>query len=462
MWFGFLGFKVVNYYKPSGESIYLDRAYQQKVGVREYYFGIYLKDIRIGFLKRITMKTDTGYKIYEEGVMLMSFLGEKKELQISLYGDMDNESRLNAFTFQIVSNRETTHVKGVMEKPGLSLTVMSGGQQTRQIINVREKPLIPSSLPDYIVKGGYETQKTLRVPVFDPSAMANYEAEISLLGWESIVIEGEKIRAFHIKTAFKGIEIHGWIDESGAIVKEVSPVGLTVLKEREQEDQKADYMNVETLSSVETTGTVKDQNNARFMTMRIDTKPELRAVIGKYNNLNGNILENERGNLSRIHLDPQNYRAPSVFIDSNDKNIRATAIMATRGSGTEREKVRSIGRWVNANMKKIPTFSIPLASDVLKKRVGDCNEHAVLFAALARAAGIPAAIASGVVYNKGRFFYHAWNLVYIDGKWTDLDSTFGQFPADPTHIIMAVGDISDGIEVMQFVRNLKIHIMEEK
>jgi transglutaminase-like putative cysteine protease len=173
-------------------------------------------------------------------------------------------------------------------------------------------------------------------------------------------------------------------------------------------------------------------------------------------------FEIERGSLPRISLEPSAMLAPTPFINSDDTAIRAS-LPRILGSRTDaRDRVDALMRWVNANMRKAPAFSVPMASDVFKRRVGDCNEHAVLFAAMARAAGIPCAIASGMVYSDDHFYYHAWNVVFVDGRWTDVDATFGQFPADATHIILAVGDITDGIEVLQFVRKAKIRILESR
>ena len=133
-----------------------------------------------------------------------------------------------------------------------------------------------------------------------------------------------------------------------------------------------------------------------------------------------------------------------------------------KGRQTQREKVLAIEEWVYRNVKKVPTFSLPTARDVFVKKVGDCNEHAVLFAALARASGIPCAIASGMVYASDGFYYHAWDLVNIDGAWAPVDSTFGQFPADATHVVLGVGDISDGVEIMQFLTNIRIQVVEAR
>ncbi len=77
--------------------------------------------------------------------------------------------------------------------------------------------------------------------------------------------------------------------------------------------------------------------------------------------------------------------------------------------------------------------SLPSAAEVLRTRVGDCNEHTALFVALARAAGLPARIAVGLVYLRGGFYYHAWPEVYVEergrGLWLPVDPTLNQFPA---------------------------------
>ena len=52
---------------------------------------------------------------------------------------------------------------------------------------------------------------------------------------------------------------------------------------------------------------------------------------------------------------------------------------------------------------------------MLRTKVGDCNEHTALYVAMARALGIPARIAVGLVYIHGAFYYHAWPEVYLDG-----------------------------------------------
>src|SRR5690606_29572450 len=86
-----------------------------------------------------------------------------------------------------------------------------------------------------------------------------------------------------------------------------------------------------------------------------------------------------------------------------------------------------IYQWVYDTIAKEPLLSIPSAVDVLSSKKGDCNEHTVLFAALARAERIPTRIALGLVWSDDLrgFYYHAWPEVYA-GAWIPMDPTLGQ------------------------------------
>ncbi|MEO0075502.1 MAG: transglutaminase-like domain-containing protein, partial [candidate division WOR-3 bacterium] len=89
---------------------------------------------------------------------------------------------------------------------------------------------------------------------------------------------------------------------------------------------------------------------------------------------------------------------------------------------------------------------------------GDCNEHAILYAALCRAIGIPCQICVGLVYVDNFFYYHAWNKVYLD-KWISVDATFNQFPADATHIKFAEGELAEQATVLKIADKLKIRVI---
>src|SRR5262249_31083119 len=106
-------------------------------------------------------------------------------------------------------------------------------------------------------------------------------------------------------------------------------------------------------------------------------------------------------------LDPAatRYLAAEPFIESDAPEIRAEAEAAVRGAAGDRARAERLTRYVNALLDKKPTVSLPSAREVLRTKVGDCNEHTALYVAMARAAGIPARIAVGLVFVHGAFYY---------------------------------------------------------
>jgi hypothetical protein len=134
---------------------------------------------------------------------------------------------------------------------------------------------------------------------------------------------------------------------------------------------------------------------------------------------------------------------------------------ALRGVSGSRARAEKLTRYVNALLDKKPTVSLPSAREVLRTKVGDCNEHTALFVAMARAAGIPARIAVGLVYIHGAFYYHAWPEVYLDGGvWLPVDPTLNQFPADATHLRLARGGLDKQAAILPLIGRLKITILD--
>lgn len=103
--------------------------------------------------------------------------------------------------------------------------------------------------------------------------------------------------------------------------------------------------------------------------------------------------------------------------------------------------------------KKTLGVGFASAAEVCRTREGDCSEHGVLLCALLRVNGIPARVASGLVYADAFagaqhiFGYHMWTqaLIEINGakRWVDLDATLSPGPYDATHICLGVSSLAD-------------------
>jgi transglutaminase-like putative cysteine protease len=153
------------------------------------------------------------------------------------------------------------------------------------------------------------------------------------------------------------------------------------------------------------------------------------------------------------------YLKATPFIQSDHPEIRTKAKEIVSEGDPDIVKAKKLVAWVHQNIQKRPVLSVPNALETLRNRVGDCNEHAVLLAALARASGIPAEIEAGLVYQNGRFYYHAWNVLHLE-RWITADAAMGQLPADVTHLRFVRGT-EQQIDLMQIIGKVKLEILSE-
>lgn len=147
-------------------------------------------------------------------------------------------------------------------------------------------------------------------------------------------------------------------------------------------------------------------------------------------------LPHDTGSLMR-------WTAPSPWIESNAETFRNVASKA-RGHD-DRARMLALGRTARERLSGIDYEGHVSASAAWRRRSGDCTEDAVVLAALARAAGIPARVANGLVYSRTRyhgaanaFLPHSWVVAWADGRWQSFDISLAGF--DASHIALSIGD----------------------
>ncbi len=163
-------------------------------------------------------------------------------------------------------------------------------------------------------------------------------------------------------------------------------------------------------------------------------------------------------------------REPNDIVQSKDPRIVA---MAQEAAGDEQDPWKTavaMESYVHRHVKeKNYSTAFATASEVAESMSGDCTEHAVLLAALARARGIPARAALGLVYapSEQGFAYHMWTEVYVNGRWIPLDATLGRGGIGAAHLKLADSSLkgataySSFLPVAKVLGKLKIEVLEE-
>jgi len=142
------------------------------------------------------------------------------------------------------------------------------------------------------------------------------------------------------------------------------------------------------------------------------------------------------------HPELEPFLSPEDLIESDDPVLIKKAEELTRGAADSWEAVKRISRWVAEEIG----YDIPgggSARNTYDLRAGECGAHSRLFAALCRAADIPARVVWGCIYvpnEGGSFGQHGWNEVYMgEAGWIPLDTTLKEIDfADSGHIRLGI------------------------
>jgi transglutaminase-like putative cysteine protease len=338
---------------------------------------------------------------------------------------------------------------------------------------------MPLNLSRVLASRGITPGARYQWAIFDPATL--HIAPVDIVVGRREVVRGVEgiVPAFRVDMAFQGLRTTSWVTDTGDVIKEESPLGLMTVRESPERAQglaipgrvQADLLRISAVVPV-MRQRIDEPRDVRRIRMRLEgvdlANPELSGVGQRVDNGAIEIRDAHLLTAGPADQDVARYLDPEPLIESDAPEIRAEAETAIRGVEGARARAERLTRYVNALLDKKPTVSLPSAREVLRTKVGDCNEHTALYVAMARAVGIPARIAVGLVYVRGvqgAFYYHAWPEVYLDegrgrGLWLPVDPTFNQFPADATHLRLARGGLDKQAAIIPLLGRLKIAVLD--
>ncbi|MGB5217740.1 MAG: transglutaminase-like domain-containing protein, partial [Smithella sp.] len=317
-----------------------------------------------------------------------------------------------------------------------------------------------------------DNETTRNFSLFDPSTMSIRLIKVTRNADEIISAMGKRVLTKKYCADFMGAKNCAWLDQEGNVLKETGIMGLSMEKTSKEKalagmDQATSFDMTE-LASIASNVQIKEPEKLNEIKMRVSGISNELFLNGDRQIYHNNILTITKENLASspknqkdFPTDVALYLKPSLLIQSDDPQIKKQLLEIIKPTDTSKQQAEKIIAWVHRHIEKRPTLSVPNALEVLKNKSGDCNEHAVLSVALLRAAGIPAQSEAGLVYLRGRFYYHAWCVLYLD-KWITADAVFNQLPADVTHVRLIRGETDRQLNLMGVIGKIKLEIMEQK
>ena len=499
-WLGGLGLLVRReYFRPHIERL-AEAALRVTPGA--VFYAVMQGDKQVGFA---SSTLDTSTALIEQRDYLVADIpvgGSLHRATARTNVTLSRMLRLRKFDVTVEADQGPVKVAGeVIGDSLLLLSVMSGenAPADTQRLKLSGAILLPTLIPLAIaLEEKPRVGKSYVLPVFDPTALASKDVTLEVRAESLFVVNDssvfdstsgrwrgvlpDTVRAWQIVSQSGG-GMGGWVDEQGRLVAS-SQLGFRLQRmpyEVAFENWRMDSDSMSGPAAKRTIAANRDvlEISAIAANKRLRSSfSELRLRLGGVS-LKGFDLDGGRQKLRRdtliVHREiaealaaryfpvPERMRLrpelkPEPFMEVDNREIVALASRIADGSQDPRVVAQRINNWVHDSLKKEVTIGIPSALHVLHTRVGDCNEHAQLFVALARASGIPARVASGLAYVDGKFYYHAWAEIVLR-TWVAVDPTFGQFPADASHIRFVTGGFARQAELLRLVGGLTIDVI---
>ncbi|SLM29563.1 conserved hypothetical protein [Desulfamplus magnetovallimortis] len=468
-----LGYRVI-FFNGTFRGITSPDAWQAKpLEAGESWMNVFQNGRKIGFTRRILETIGEEYRIQEETVMNINTMGMTQEIRVKSVSTTGMDFAFKSFDFEIASGSFDFSLKGEIKN---NVLYLSDGSTK---IPLENRPYLASGITQAVVASGLEEGQEMIIFVFDPSTLGQAPAEIKVLGEENIIHDGNEVKTRKILLRFRGSKQFAWLDEAGNVIKEQGMLGITLVKT--DREGALDGLPLESsedltrLASVASNKTFENPEKLDQLKVKIRNIDDL--IEGGVFSLNQGRQKWENGTLTITKefiindqfsekafseavqgIDPM-FRDADTFIQSDHPKIKNIAERIVKQSDPPLEKVKKFVAWIQQNIKRQPVLSMPNALSTLENRMGDCNEHAALFAAFCRAAGIPAKIEAGLVYLNGRFYYHAWNLVFVE-QWITVDSLFNQIPADVTHITFSSGSQDLQLDLLGMMGKVELEIID--
>ncbi len=310
-------------------------------------------------------------------------------------------------------------------------------------------------------------------PAFDPLTLRPAQARARCLRLETLTVDGAPVATRVVEVAVGKATVTAWLDGEGGVVQARAPFGLVLRRVSRAQAMAArggdEAPELFDAFDVAPAG-ARPHRDAVRMVVRVsgvaaaeipadDTQTVTDDTV-TVSPAPGPLAAPPPGAGGPRPPDAR-YLACDALVQCDDARIKAVAAAIVHSERDPWARALLIERWVNGYLAKRPVLTLPSALDVLKSREGDCGEHTVLYAALARAAGIPTRMAAGLVWSDDlhAFAYHAWPEVFV-GRWVWTDPTFGQEVADATHLKLATGGVADWQGIALFLGAIRLEVME--
>ncbi len=453
------------------------------------WYGVYFSDKKVGWehieITRGSLEGSDVIRVRDDGNVSYVMEDDRPPMTFGTKGEvfLTPDRHLLGFSYTQSLASHTLSIVGETKQGVVYVDISSGGGIQRIKFDESARIYPATALAYFSLIEEVAPGKTYTYHVFLEGLRLTEDIKIAVLDQEDVLINGKTEKAYRVEGTIRGYTITSYVRTDGTVIKQVTMDNFVMLRETKEEatlmgpDSGLSMYAVIDYTLVTPDRPINDAPGLSSLTARITGIPkgispiasDMQTVTGP-DETGGYTYVITRTDLSGLSVprygvfprEMKQYLAPTLEVESSSVEITDTVRKIVGKPTDPLTDAKKINTWVYKNLKKrlVDTTS---ALDTLASMEGECQAHAGLAAALFRAAGIPAKVVSGIVYSAdiGAFAYHSWNEVYL-GSWVGVDASFGQFPADVTHIKFSEGGPESIIDTVPLVGAIRLEIIQER
>jgi transglutaminase-like putative cysteine protease len=450
-----------------------------KPPLAEQWFGIYVENERVGFYRQKISELADGYRMEGDGSVHMKVMGFSREVSMRETYQVAKNLTLRSFDVEQTINGVSSRVSGRTGDGSLRVKSESNGKISEKPLKFRGELYPGPALNIFPLMRDVTPGKSYKTSTFDAEEIKIKEVKISIQGEEKTPDGHPALKLSNNLYPFVSNDI--WVDAQGTTLLESVRDGLVTTK---AEDPKllAPFIGALAVSKkdliydfslVRVDPPIRDLSKLTGLTIEVSGWSDDLTLLQEGGQLAEKSGEKRIVVKTGSAVPPlpapivagtkESYLKPAEKIESDAPEIAEKAKELTTGKKDAKEIARTLSAWTADWLKDtVEDGGGALAS--LKGRSGNCQTHARLYTALARAAGIPTRFVSGLVYQDGRgFLYHSWAESLLGDAWVAVDPTYSQLPADPTHIKFFEGSAQDDMApIIAIIGRIRITVQEAK
>lgn len=453
----------------------------------EWWMGISLGENKLGYLRVTatpeTVGTEKRLRQHTTTWMRTAVLGTTLEQRIDVEELLDADLRPLRLEVRLGSAGQWVQVKAQFHADRVDVERHAGDNVTRKMLPIPAGANLVGDVETALLNREVRLGETWRYTFLNIVTLALEEATIEAVRRETLTLDGTSYDTLVTHTQSPTMDATSWLLADGQPVKMVVAPGLTMVRQTREaalsglEERPYDpSRDLATQTAVRLRGSITTPGQVRFLRLRVSGIPEPRFVLSDARQ-RARIVDQGATVTAEYTVDAEatppatpltaaeraQLLAPGTYLQVDHPEIVATAREAVAGATDDAAKVRALWRWVHENVRIQGDIGLPRSAlEVLREPVGVCRDVATLYAALARAVGIPTRVCAGIVYFRDGFYYHAWAESHADGRWLPVDPTIAPGLVDATRIKFTEGDAATIYNTAKIIGRLEAEVLEQR